>query len=327
MNGSRSGSDEEKISNDYNSFEKTNETPNYIKELMKSLEERNNNESKSNEDELEEKSYPIKKIGSSPNLSGIYSKKSLKENEDMSQEEEKGRLSCKSLFSSINELLNQKIFFEEEENESQDFNLIDMKELRKYIKMFFDCYFILKKKNKNKKLNKKENIIQRKEGQINECNSNIGKKFELENRINEQKFILDNLKESEEQKIKNDDLEKYNNNLGKEVSEQNIILSPSQKELKNALKKKEEKEAKNRIKNKNIAIKLKEKKKTSIEKNKISESEYVIVEREKLQKSKIINKDNEKNIKYNNILIERNQLVSNNQKSIELNNLKNDLMK
>ena len=261
MNGSRSGSDEEKISNDYNSFEKTNETPNYFKILMKSFEERNNNESKSNEDELEEKSYPIKKIGSSPNLSGIYSKKSLKENEDKSQEEEKGRLSCKSLFSSINELLNQKIFFEEEENESQDFNLIDMKELRKYIKMFFDCYFILKKENKNKKLNKKENIIQRKEGQIKECNSNIGKKFELENRINEQKFILDNLKESEEQKIKNDDLEKYNNNLGKEVSEQNIILSPSEKELKNALKKKEEKEAKNRIKNKNISIELKEKKK------------------------------------------------------------------
>ena len=122
-------------------------------------------------------------------------------------------------------------------------------------------YFILEKENKNKKLNKKENIIQRKEGQIKECNSNIGKKFELENRISEQKFILDNLKESEEQKIKNDDLEKYNNNLGKEVYEQNIILSPSEKELKNALKKKEEKEAKNRIKNKNISIKLKEKKK------------------------------------------------------------------
>ena len=49
------------------------------------------------------------------------------------------------------------------------------------------------------------------------------------------------------------------------------------------------------------------------------------MEREKLQKSKIINKGNEKNIKYNNILTERNQLISNNQKSIELNNLKNDL--
>ena len=146
MNGSRSGSDEEKISNDYNSFEKTNETPNYFKILMKSFEERNNNESKSNEDELEEKSYPIKKIGSSPNLSGIYSKKSLKENEDKSQEEEKGRLSCKSLFSSINELLNQKIFFEEEENESQDFNHIDMKQLRKSIEIFIKCYILFWKK-------------------------------------------------------------------------------------------------------------------------------------------------------------------------------------
>jgi hypothetical protein len=52
------------------------------------------------------------------------------------------------------------------------------------------------------------------------------------------------LKESEEQKIKNDDLEKYNNNLGKEVSEQNIILSPSEKELKNALKKRKKRKQK-----------------------------------------------------------------------------------
>ena len=83
------------------------------------------------------------------------------------------------------------------------------------------------------------------------------------------------------------------------------------------MKKKEEKEAKNRCKNKNISTKLKEnKRKISIEKNKISESVSVIIERENLQKSKIINKVNKKNIKYNNII---------NQKLIELNNLKNDL--
>ena len=295
MNGSRSksGSDEEKINNDYNSFEKTNETPNYIKELMKSLEERNNNESKSNEDEIEENSYPIKKDASSPNLSGIYLKKSQKskENEDKSQEEEKGRRSCESLFSSFNEL---KHFFEEEEDEFKDINHIDMKELGKIIKMFIKFYMIWKKENKDKKLNKKENIIQRNEDQINKCNSNIGKNFELENRISEQKFILDNLKESEEQKIKNDDLENKNiilrnkvygqNNKnshldikneqlmisnkdledrkqrGENSKEINLILSPSQKELKNALKKKEEKEAKIRCKNKNISTKLKEKK-------------------------------------------------------------------
>ena len=295
MNGSRSksGSDEEKINNDYNSFEKTNETPNYIKELMKSLEERNNNESKSNEDEIEENSYPIKKDASSPNLSGIYLKKSQKskENEDKSQEEEKGRRSCESLFSSFNELKN---FFEEEEDEFKDINHIDMKELGKIIKMFIKFYMIWKKENKDKKLNKKDNIIQRNEDQINKCNSNIGKKFELENRISEQKFILDNLKESEEQKIKNDDLENKNINLrnkvygqnnknshldikneqlmisnkdledrkqrGENSKEINLILSPSQKELKNALKKKEEKEAKIRCKNKNISTKLKEKK-------------------------------------------------------------------
>ena len=360
MNGSRSksGSDEEKINNDYNSFKKTNETPNYIKELMKSLEERNNNESKSNEDEIEENSYRIKKDASSPNLSGIYLKKSQKskENEDKSQEEEKGKRSCESLFSSFNEL---KHFFEEEEDEFKDINHIDMKELGKIIKMFIKFYMIWKKENKDKKLNKKENIIQRNEDQINKYNSNIGKKFELENRISEQKFILDNLKESEEQKIKNDDLENKNiilrnkvygqNNKnshldikneqlmisnkdledrkqrGENSKEINLILSPSQKELKNALKKKEEKEAKIRCKNKNISTKLKEKKNISIEKNKISDSISVIMEREKLQKSKIINKGNEKNIKYNNILTERNQLISNNQKSIELNNLKNDL--
>ena len=282
MNGSRSksGSDEEKINNDYNSFEKTNETPNYIKELMKSLEERNNNESKSNEDEIEENSYRIKKDASSPNLSGIYLKKSQKskENEDKSQEEEKGRRSCESLFSSFNEL---KHFFEEEEDEFKDINHIDMKELGKIIKMFIKFYMIWKKENKDKKLNKKENIIQRNEDQINKYNSNIGKKFELENRISEQKFILDNLKESEEQKFKNDDLENKNINLRNKVYEQNnknshldikneqlmisnkdledrkqrgenskeinLILSPSQKELKNALKKKEEKEAKIKI--------------------------------------------------------------------------------
>ena len=124
--------------------------------------------------------------------------------------------------------------------------------------------------------------------------------------------------------ISNKDLEDRKQR-GENSKEINLILSPSQKELKNALKKKEEKEAKIRCKNKNISTKLKEKKNISIEKNKISDSISVIMEREKLQKSKIINKGNEKNIKYNNILTERNQLISNNQKSIELNNLKNDL--
>ena len=337
MNGSRSRSrsDEGQIKNDYNSFEKTNETPNYIKELMISHEERNNNESKSNEDEIEEKSHPIKKDASSPNLSSIFLKKSQKENEDKSQEEEKGRRSCESIFSSFNEFLNQqKNFIEDEDDESKDINHIDMKELGKLIKMLIKFYMIWKKENKDKKLNKKENIIQRKEDQINECNLSIGKNFELENRISEQNCILDNLKESEEQKNKNDDLEKKNINLGKKVYGQNnknsqldikieqlvirnkdledrkqkgenskekfnLILSSSEKELRNALKKKEEKEAKNRWKNKNISTKLKEnKRKISIEKNKISESVSVIIERENLQKSKIINKGNKKNIKY-----------------------------
>ena len=364
MNGNESGYDEDQIKKEYNSFEKTNKTPNYFKEMMNSLEERNNNESKSNEDEIEGKSHPLKKDASSPNLSGIYLKKSQKqkENEDKSQEEEKGRGSCESIFSSFNEFLNQqKFFFEEEDDESKDINHIDMKELGKLINMLIKFYMIWKKENKDKKLNKKENIIQRKEDQINECNISIGKNFELENRINEQKCILDNLKESEEQIIKIDDSEKKNINLGKKVYGQNnknsqlnikneqlvisnkdledkkqrgknskekfnLILSSSEKELKNALKKKEEKEAKNRCKNKNISTKLKEnKRKISIEKNIISVSVSVIIEREKLQKSKIINKGNEKNIKYNNILTERNQLISNNQKSIELNNLKNDL--
>lgn len=96
-----------------------------------------------------------------------------------------------------------------------------MKELGKLIKMLIKFYMIWKKENKDKKLNKKENIIQRKEDQINECNLSIGKNFELENRISEQNCILDNLKESEEQKIKNDDLEKKNINLGKKVYGQN----------------------------------------------------------------------------------------------------------
>ena len=63
------------------------------------------------------------------------------------------------------------------------------------------------KKNKDKTLNKKED-------QINRCNLNIEKNFKLENIISEKKFIIDNLKESEEQRIKNDDLEKKNVNLG-----------------------------------------------------------------------------------------------------------------
>ena len=63
------------------------------------------------------------------------------------------------------------------------------------------------KKNKDKTLNKKED-------QINRCNLNIEKNFKLENIISEKKLIIDNLKESEEQRIKNDDLEKKNVNLG-----------------------------------------------------------------------------------------------------------------
>ena len=208
MNGSES--DEEQIKNDYNSFEKTNETPNYFKEYIKSDEERNKNENKINGDEIGEKSYPIKEDASSPNLSGIgnkYSQESQKqkENRDKSQEGEEGRRSNGSLFSSSNDFSNQlKSFFEEEEDESKD---IIRKEIGKIIKKLIEIHMNWEKKNKDKKLNKKED-------QINGCNSNIGKNFKLENRISEKKFIIDNLKESEEHKIKNDDLEKKNVNLG-----------------------------------------------------------------------------------------------------------------
>jgi hypothetical protein len=353
---SKSGSDEEQIKNDYNSFEKTNETPNYFKEYIKSDEERNKNENKSNGDEIGEKSYPIKEDASSPNLSGIgnkYSQESQKqkENRDKSQEGEEGRRSNGSLFSSSNDFSNQlKSFFEEEEDESKD---IIRKEIGKIIKKLIEIHMNWEKKNKDKKLNKKED-------QINGCNSNIGKNFKLENRISEKKFIIDNLKESEEHKIKNDDLEKKNVNLGKKISEQNnknnqldikieqlvinnkdledrrqrgenskgknLILSPSQKELKNALKKKEEKEKKNRCKILKISSKYKVKEKIkSIEKNKNSESESVIIKREKLAKSKIFNKYKKKKIKNNNNLIERKEINYNNQKSEDINNIKNDL--
>jgi hypothetical protein len=73
--------------------------------------------------------------------------------------------------------------------------------------MLIEIYMNWGKKNKDKKLNKKED-------QINRCNLNIEKNFKLENIISEKKLIIDNLKESEEQRIKNDDLEKKNVNLG-----------------------------------------------------------------------------------------------------------------
>jgi hypothetical protein len=124
----RSESDEEQIKNDYNSLEKTNETPNYFKEYIKSDEERNKNQNKSNEDEIGEKLYPIKEDASSPNLSGIgnkYSQESQKqkENKDKSQEGEEGRHSNGSLFSSSNEFPNPLKSFFFEEDESKDFIL------------------------------------------------------------------------------------------------------------------------------------------------------------------------------------------------------------
>ena len=93
-----------------------------------------------------------------------------------------------------------------------------------------------------------------------------------------------------------------------------LILWAQKKELKNALKKKEEMETKNRCNIKRISTKLKVKlKNKQTEKTIFKESD--IISKEQSEKIKIINKFKEK-IKYIN-LKERN-----NQKSKELNNKK-----
>jgi len=91
-----------------------------------------------------------------------------------------------------------------------------------------------------------------------------------------------------------------------------LILSVQEKELKNALKKKEEKEKKNRCNIKRISTKLKEKLK---EKEKEKSNKSNIIDIEQSEKAKIINKFKEKKIKY----------IRNNQKLKELNNKKNEL--
>lgn len=201
-----------------------------------------------------------------------------------------------------------------------------------------------KELNKDKKLNEEENIIQRIEGQINEINSYIRKKYELENKINEQKIIFDKMDETKEKKFINDELK---NNLRKRMNQLDIEinkfmiafknlenekqreesskrefdldLSAPQKEIKNSLKKIDEIEDKKRDKLKRISNKLKKKlTKKNIEKIKTNVS--VIIKREKLEASKYINKFKKKKENYINNLKEKN---SNNKKSKELNN-KND---
>lgn len=129
MNGSKSGGEnsEEKMKNNCNSLEKTNETPKFYKELMKLNEDYKKNENKNSNDEFGERSYPIKEDASFPNFSGIsniYSNESQKEkekeNKGKNQEEGEGRHSFDSLISFVYESLNQQKDSNEIKNKSKD---------------------------------------------------------------------------------------------------------------------------------------------------------------------------------------------------------------
>lgn len=226
----------------------------------------------------------------------------------------------------------------EEEKEFKDINQNKINEIGKAIQSLIKNYMnLLKSKNIHKNLNENEKLIlQRIEDQINECNSNIGKIYELENRINEQNS--DKLNETEDLKnshldkeneksiISNKDLEHERQREENSKEKNDLILSTQKIELENALKKKEEKEEKNRCNIKIISTKLKEKLETKqIYKNKIIESALFKEQKENSEISKIFNKHKGKKIKYINSLRERNQIDPNNQKSNELNNKENDL--
>jgi len=118
--------------------------------------------------------------------------------------------------------------------------------------------------------------------------------------------------EIEKLDIGNKGLEDAKQNEEDSMGKYDLILSAQEKELKNALKKKEEKEEKNRCNIKRISTKLKEKLK---EKEKEKSNKSNIIDIEQSEKAKIINKFKEKKIKY----------IRNNQKLKELNNKKNEL--
>ena len=162
MNGNKSGGEnsEEKMNNDCNSLEKTNQTPKFYKELMKLKEDYKKNENKSSNDEFGERSYPIKEFDSFPNFSGIsniYSNGSQKEkeNKDKNQEEGEGRNSFDSLISLAYESLNQQ----------KDSNEIGKKSKDKAIKINI-------KEEDKKKEDKKSIDNSSEEGELKDINPN-----------------------------------------------------------------------------------------------------------------------------------------------------------
>ena len=222
--------------------------------------------------------------------------------------------------------------------EFKDINQNKINEIGKAIQSLIKNYMnLLKSKNIHKNLNENEKIIlQRIEDQINECNLNIGKEYELDNRINEQNSDKLNEtedlknshldKENEKSMISKKDLEHERQREENSKEKNDLILSTQKIELENALKKKEEKEEKNRCNIKIISTKLKKKLKTKqIHKSKIIESALFKEQKENSEILKIFNKHKGKKIKYINSLRERNQIDPNNQKSNELNNKENVL--
>lgn len=320
INEGKSRSNEEQIKNAFDSMDIINKTPEYYEEFQKSYEERNNyknSENKNSREEIGERVFNIKEGVSLPKISAIsniFPKESQKENKDRSNEGVE-ELSCfdSLLFSFIHFLNQQKCFSDlgkkslikqdnlngtakknieksnEEEYESKDIYYNAINEIGKSIKLLIKIYNNLLKINKNKKLNEKEKIIMK----ISEQN-NKNNQFDIE---------------IEKLDINNKGLEHGKQNEEDSKGKYDLILSAQEKELKNALKKKEEKEKKNRCNIKRISTKLKEKLKEKEKSNKSN-----IIDIEQSEKAKIINKFKEKKIKY----------ITNNQKLKELNNKKND---
>ena len=313
MNGTRtegkSGNNEEQIKNAFNSMDISNKTPEYYNEFLKSYEERNNNkisENKNIRERIRERVFNINE-GILPNISDIsniegsyYDSLFLSNfNEFLKQDNLNGTFKINS--KEENKKSEDKKNIDksnEEEDESKDIYYNDINELSKSIKALIKIYMnLLKKIYKDKKLNEKEKKIMKISEQNNK-NNQYGieiKKLDISN-----KGLEDGKQKEEDSKGKYD-----------------LILSAQKKELKNALKKKEEMETKNRCNIKRISTKLKEKlKNKQTEETIFKESD--IIDKEQSEKIKIINKFKEK-IKYIN-LKERN-----NQKSKELNNKKNEL--
>jgi len=362
MNVIKSGSYEEQM------------TPEFYKEFLKSFIERKKDNSGEKSSIIKEDIF-LPNFGDISIIFSKEPQKQ-KENEDKNQERVEEQFSLDSIFASLSEFLKQqkslseigkntsleidsnnkviKIKFkeedkknkykksinknQEEEKEFKGINQNKINEIGKAIQSLIKNYMnLLKSKNIHKNLNENEKIIlQRIEDQINECNSNIGKEYELENRINEQNsdklnetedlknYHLD--KENEKSAISNKDLEHERQREENSKEKNDLILSTQKIELENALKKKEEKEEKNRCNIKIISTKLKKKIKTKqIHKSKIIESALFKEQKENSEISKIFNKHKGKKIKYINSLRERNQIDPNNQKSNELNNKENDL--